>query len=192
MGRYSTYPTLFDECHNLSIEFLNKHGYLINGQSKIGKVTWSNRGVIRATISIQVIMIGTPRILFDYRCNGEPRKYVVNLTYCPSNLGKGKVWYFVCFHTGKRCRKLHLLDGYFIHRSALRSGMYESQTKSKSWRTMEKVYGSYFDLERLYQQLYSKHFKRHYKGRPTRRYLKLMRKINKGERFPISEMKNLF
>ena len=71
-------------------------------------------------------------------------------------------------------------------------GMYESQTKSKRWRQWDRLYGGYFELDRLYQQLYSKHFKTHYNGKPTRRYLKLMRKINEGEWIPISEMKNLF
>jgi hypothetical protein len=42
-----------------------------------------------------------------------------------------------------------------------------------------------------FHELYSKHFKTHYNGKPTKWYLKLMRKINDGERIPISEMKTL-
>ena len=109
-----------------------------------------------------------------------------------SNLGKGKIWYFRCPFTGKRCRKLHLIDERFMHRSALPSGMYSSQTHSKKWRLMEKVYGCYFDVDRYYEQLYSKHFKTHYNGKPTKRYLKLMRQINKAERYTVSEIENLF
>ena len=56
---------------------------------------------------------------------------------------------------------------------------------------MDKVYGSYFKLDDLYEELYSKHFKTHYYGKPTKRYLKLMRKINKAEHIPIPEMKTL-
>ena len=52
---------------------------------------------------------------------------------------------------------------------------------SKSWRQMDKVYGSYFELDRLYEQLYSKHFKTHYNSKPTKRYLKLIQQINKVE-----------
>ena len=66
--------------------------------------------------------------------------------------------------------------------------MYECQTRSKRWRQMDKVYGSYFKLDRLYEELYSKHFKTHYKGNPTRRYLKLIKQINKAERFTDSEI----
>ena len=57
---------------------------------------------------------------------------------------------------------------------------------------MEEVYGSYFDIDRLYEELYSKHFKTHYNGKPTKRYLKLMRQINKAERLSVSEIENLF
>ena len=70
--------------------------------------------------------------------------------------------------------------------------MYESQTKSKSWRLMDKVYGSYFKLDELYEELYSKHFKTHYNGKPTKRYLKLLEQINRAERFTDSDIEKLF
>ena len=49
-------------------------------------------------------------------------------------------------NTRKRCRKLHLINERFMHRSNLPSGMYESQTQSKSWRQMKSVYGRYLNL----------------------------------------------
>ncbi len=79
-----------------------------------------------------------------------------------------------------------------MHRSALPSGMYSSQTHSKKWRFIEKVYGSCFDIDNHYEEIYSKHFKTHYNGKPTKRYLKLMRQINKAERLSVSEIENLF
>ena len=54
------------------------------------------------------------------------------------------------------------------------------------------VYGSYFDLDRHYEELYSKHFKKFYNGRPTKRYLKLMTKINQGEGVGNGEIERLF
>ncbi len=59
--------------------------------------------------------------------------------------------------------------------------MYDSQTKSKKWRLWDRLYGSYFKLDKLYEELYSKHFKTNYKGKPTKRYLKLIQQINKIE-----------
>ena len=79
-----------------------------------------------------------------------------------------------------------------MHRSALPSGMYECQTKSKSWRQMEKVYGCYFDLDNLYEELYSKHFKKFYAGKPTKRYLKIMRQLQKVEQISPLEIERLF
>ncbi len=79
-----------------------------------------------------------------------------------------------------------------MHRSALPSGMYSTQTHSKKWRLMEKVYGCYFDCDKYYQELYSKHFKTHYNGKPTKRYLKLMRQIQKSEQFTPEDIERLY
>ncbi len=73
---------------------------------------------------------------------------------------------------------------------AFPNGMYGSQTKSKKWRQMDEVFGSYFKLDNLYEELYSKHFKTHYNGKPSMRYLKLMKKINRAECFTDSEIRN--
>ncbi len=113
------------------------------------------------------------------------------LVSIPSNLGKGKVWYFVCPHTNKRCRKLYLISGYFLHREAFNGCMYESQTKSKKWREMERVYGSYFKSDECYEELHKKHFKKFYNGKPTKRYLKLMQKISQSERIPKEEIERV-
>ena len=62
--------------------------------------------------------------------------------------------------------------------------MYECQTKSKKWREIEKIYGAYFDADKHYEQLYSKHFKKFYAGKPTKRYLKIMRQLPQGALIP--------
>ena len=192
MSRYSTFPTLYDEVLQISITKLKQWEYLNPNQFKSGTITWSNDGEETASISISLnTQITQPYIELNYKSNDEPRKYKVRLVSIPSNLGIGKIWYFLCPQTHKRCRKLYLVGGYFLHREAFKGCMYDSQTKSKSWRQMVNVCGGYFELERLYEEKYSKHFKKHYNGKPTKRYLKLMRKINKGERIPISEIKTL-
>jgi hypothetical protein len=57
---------------------------------------------------------------------------------------------------------------------------------------MERVFGSYFKLDGLYEQLYSKHFKMHYNGKPTKRYLRLIQQINRAEHFNMSNIEQLF
>lgn len=102
------------------------------------------------------------------------------------------VYYFHCPFTDKRCRKLHFINQRFMHRSALPSGMYEKQIQSKKWRQMDKVYGCHFELDHHYKELFSKHFKKYYNGKPTKKYLKLMQKIKKGEGFSSEEIERLY
>ena len=192
MPKPSTYPTLFDEVLQLNISKLKQWGYLEPDQVKSGTLTWSSNGNPTGSISIRVnINCERTYIELDYKFRDEPRKSKVMLVSIPSNLGKGKVWYFVCPHTNKRCRKLYLISGYFLHREAFNGCMYESQTKSKKWREMEKMFGCYFDSDKCYAELFSKHFKKFYNGKPTKRYLKLMQKISQSERIPKEEIERV-
>lgn len=193
MPKFPTYPTLFDEVLQIDISKLKKWGYLNPEQTKSGTITWSSNGNKTGSISIKVKPHSEQLYIeLDYKYRDEPRKYKVNLVSIPSNLGKGVVWYFLCPQTNKRCRKLYSIGGYFLHREAFSECMYESQTRSKKWRQIEKIYGYYFDIDKHYEKLYSKHFKIHYNGKPTKRYLKLMKEIKKAERFTASDIEQLF
>ena len=44
---------------------------------------------------------------------------------------------------------------------------------------VERFFGSYFDKEKIFEELYGKHFKKFYKGKPTKRYVKLMQQLKK-------------
>jgi len=50
----------------------------------------------------------------------------------------------------------------------------------------------YFDIDKHYEELYNKHFKTHYNGKPTKRYLKLIKQINKAKRFTSYDIERLF
>jgi alpha-N-acetylglucosamine transferase len=58
--------------------------------------------------------------------------------------------------------------GTFCTALAFKSAMYEKQTYSSSkrslWRQMDKL----FCTDSVYEQIYSKHFKKYYKGKPQR------------------------
>jgi hypothetical protein len=178
MPRHYTFPDLLDECKTLSISKFKEWGYLEPGNFKSGTVHWSRDEQRYASISV---LINTnaerPFLELDYRCNGEPVNYKVYLVSIPSNIGKGNVWYFLCPNTGKRCRKLYMINTYFLHRSAFRGAMYEKQTYSKNARQQAKLWGRLFDTDKIYEQIYSKHFKKQYAGKPTKRYLKLWKKL---------------
>jgi len=193
MPKPHTFPTLFDEVKTVSISFLSKHGYLKPDKWQNGTITWSRNGEKTGWISIEVnTQHERPYLELDYKCNGTPINYRVQLISAPSNLGKGVVWCFVCPHTGKRCRKLYLADYYFYHRSAFRGCMYDKQTQSKKYRYLDKTLGAYFQADQLYSQLYKKHFKKKYAGKPTKKYLKLTRQIKLAERVSHKEIERLY
>jgi|TARA_B110000116_G_C16509504_1_gene434952 hypothetical protein len=77
---------------------------------------------------------------------------------------------------------------YFQHRTVLNTEMYSKQTESKNWRGLAKYYGSYFESDTLYQELYSKYFRMHYKGKPTKRYLRILNKLKQGNQVNESDI----
>ena len=189
MPKFPTSPTLYDDALQISISKLKAWGYLKPKQILSGTLNWSVNGNHTGSISIQVnTNAKRPYIELDYKFKDEPRNYKVWFASVSSNLGKGEILYFLCPHTNKRCRKLYSIGGYFLHREAFNGCMYDSQTKSKSWRNLDKEFGVIFKTEKLYDKIYSKHFKTHYKGKPTKRYLRLMDQIKKIERISYSEM----
>ena len=182
MPKTHTFPTLYNEVLQLKIADLKRWKYLTAGQIISGLVTWSRNGNKTGEISIQVNMQGAqPFVELDYSFKGEARKYSVLLTSSTSNLKAGEIWYFVCPKTNKRCRKLYSIGGYFLHREAFKGCMYETQTRTKKVRAIDKRLGFYFKFDELYRQLNQKHLKRSYAGKPTKKYLRLTQKIQQVE-----------
>lgn len=191
MPKPATYPYLFDEALQMNVTKLKKWGYLEPGHVLSATLRWGNNENLRGSISITVnTKAQRPFIELDYKFRDEPRKYHVYLTTKPSNLGNGNIWYFICPATGKLCRKLYCLGGYFLHREAFKGYMYESQIFSKKWREMDKLYSAFFN-ERIYEQIYKKHLKKTYAGKPTKKYAKLMIELAKAERISVDDIERL-
>ena len=184
MPKPPTNPTLYDDLIMVTISFLSKQGYLKLNQWRDGTITWSRNGNKISSISIKVnTQPESSYIELDYKCNGNQINYKVQLISVTSNIGKGLVWYFICPHTGKRCRNLYLANTYFYHRSAFRGCMYRSQTESKINRLITQKYKP-MHKGNEYDQLKEKYFKLYYNGLPTKRYLRIMKKINKAKNLP--------
>lgn len=183
MAKFPTFPTLYDECKTVTITKLKEWGYLEPNQIITGgMITWSRNGNKTGSIGISASTISpTSYIELNYNYKETtPIHYRINLVSVPSNIGKGVLWYFVCPKTGKQCRKLYLIEGYFYHRSAS-PGMYEKQTYSHKNRILFRKFDALFGTDKVFEQLNSKGFKKTYAGKPTKRYLKLMRKIREAE-----------
>jgi hypothetical protein len=163
MPKPMTMPYIIDEAKDISIINLRKWKYLKPYTYKTGIVSWSRNGIKTSTMNIIVQMQKDRGVLtLDYKCNGTKYNYNIQIISKPSNLGKGNVFYFICPFTFKTCRKLNLYSEHFIHRSAIKDGMYSKQIESKKYRQIDRVYGSYFKREKYFDILYSKNFKRSY------------------------------
>ena len=193
MPKPSTLPTLYDHVCQISISNLRRWGYLAPDCIKNGVLRWSWQGETTAKISFYVDTIeDRPYIELNYRANGEPRRYKVYLVCVPSNLRRGRIWYFLCPVTGKRARKLYCVGGYFLHRAAFTGCMYECQTQAKRHRDWNHLVGAYFELDRVYMELHKPYFKQTYAGKPTKKYLRIAQKIERGKRVPDSFAENAF
>ncbi|MDV3472078.1 hypothetical protein CMU02_11870 [Elizabethkingia anophelis] len=193
MGRYATYPTEIERLKMISIADLKRMKLLTSDNFVSTTINWTNRNTRENTGSISVSIhtgenYGTITFNYKYR-DTDKINYTAQLITRQSNLGKGKLWFFVCPNTGKVCRKLHLINGYFVHRSINPNLMYEKQLESKKMREWSKRFGILLD-ENVYSQLYSKHFKKYYRRKPTKRYLKLIQKIRQRESIDVWEFEN--
>ena len=192
MAKNPTFPTLYNEALQINISKFKKWGYLETNHIINSTLNWSRNGQQIASISISVHTNSPqPFIMLDYNHNKEPKNYKIYLTSTPSNLNKGLIWYFICPKTNKRCRKLYLVDGYFLHREAFNGCMYETQTYSKKNRDLFKIIDPYFKSDKLYEQLYKKHLKKSYAGKPTKKYLKITEQIQRAESIPYQKIEKL-
>ena len=185
-------PTLYDDVLQVTISKLKEWGYLTPNQYKTGTLTWSRNGNKIGAISIIVNMsLESPCIEFDYMHQGTPVNYKVLLVSIPSNLGIGRIWYFLCPHTLKRCRILYSVGQQFLHREAFRGCIYEIQTQSQKSRRVNKLLDIALGGSKARDQIYGKHFKTHYAGRPTKRYLRLMNQVRQSEQFSARDLDRL-
>lgn len=106
MPKYPTFPECFDLVDQVSISSLRKWGYLEPGRRTPGTIVWTRDGRTVGSISVIVDMVGE-FVELEYSRAGEHIKDRVRLANAPSNLSKGRVWYFICPATGMRCRKLY-------------------------------------------------------------------------------------
>ena len=193
MPKCPTFPSLYNDMLQINISSLKKKGYLTKNRAVSGSISWTCNGIQTATAAITVHWTDLESFVeLKYSYKKEPRTYKVQIVFENSNLNNGKVPFLLCPHTYQMARKLYLIDGWFVHRSASNSAMYECQTQSKKYRQIEKTYGAYFDLEKLYDQLYKKHFKKFYAGKPTKKFVSLQKQLDKANSFSLQEIEALY
>lgn len=183
MGRYRT-GTTTGEAVRIKLSYLLKEGFIQKGAITRGVLSWTNGG----RISIECKYIEDEQyIRLNYILTNRDRDkreydYKIQLTFIPSNLGKGNVPYFVCPVTGNPCRILYRAYGSPIwkSRNAYRYTLfYPTQTSSK----LSKYNDEYWLLDKRIKRLESEiRNQTHYNGKPTRRYKRLQRLRERKER----------
>lgn len=174
MSKHRTWPTLFDECKRIELSYLWKRYAMWIPQHRNISLAWTCCGRPAGNIDL-IIDTREMYIELDYKYGDEPRCYRVQLVSVPSNLGKGRIWYFLCPQTNKRCRILYGVDGWFLHRSAFRGCCYDRQTLSKQYLLLDY---SIFPRQIEINEQLSK-CRKTYRGKPTRRYRNLIRRLEK-------------
>jgi len=114
--------------------------------------------------------------------NGRLCEQRLTIVGVPKPFG-GFQHYFVCPITGKRCSRLYRFEnansGRFAHREAFPSACYSIQTLSKS----DRVFAT---KRRSEEALSRKGIKKSYKGKPTRRYAALSRRLQRAKKAEAS------
>lgn len=177
MARTPTFPDCFDEAKTITITCLRRLGYLIPGffvRNASVHSTLGGRPCGSITLDVDAVNQFV-ELRYDvkrqYEDSARAIKYRVKLERRASNLGNGRIWYFICPATGKRCRTLYGIGDHFLSRFAYPSAMYSSQTKSKQRRELFRMF-RLLDLESEFRR---KPFARTiYNGKPTRRFARLL------------------
>lgn len=177
MAKWPTSPILLEECCSFTISDLIRLGYLDTDSSVDSGTLSCTRGYnvySQANISVN-IQADKPFISIEYWIGAKRIKYNVGLFSKTSNIGRGVVWFFICPVTGKRCRKLYLINNYFVHRAAFSGCIYTNQSYS---HTRRRYYGQMEKLrriEKITSCMNKPYFKHEYKGKTTKRFLKIRR-----------------
>ena len=192
MPKPHTFPTLLNSVLQLKISVLKRDQFLVPGTIRSGTLSWSHNGNKTASIGITVNMASAPPYVeLDYKYRNIPRNYQVRLISVPSNLGNGEIWYFLCPNTGKRCRILYCIGGYFLHREAFRGAYYDSQIRSKKMRYYDKMFGALYQTDKLYDELHKPYFKPYYNGQPTKRHIRINKKLHEADRVSVEDWEKI-
>lgn len=189
MPNHHSFPTLFDDVLKINISKIKKSGFL--EANKSGNITWSRNGESFSSISIDSRITNSNTILLSYSYNGESRVCKIQIVTVQSNLGKGEIPLFICPVTHKKSRILYFINGYFVHREASKESMYESQTYSKNMREQFKLFENITGHEKAYEKIHSKYFKKFYNGKPTKSFVKLLKKIQLSESYSQRDFERL-
>lgn len=183
MGRNRT-GTTTKESYRIELSYLIKKGFIKKGKSISFSLKWTGGSSIAVlchyTDKEQYMRVNY--ILTSWDGQKSEHDYKIQLSFVPSNLGRGYVPFFLCPDTGNRCRILYRTYGSPIWKSrqAYRKTIfYPSQVSSKIYKYCDEYWRLEDEIEKLKEETRNQ---THYNGKPTRRYKRLQRLIEKQSR----------
>lgn len=180
-----------NDYYTFSVADLKRLGYLQEYTAVSGRLVWSRDGEAVASVGAATDTRGVPVLKLSYTYYGEPRDMTIYLRWKNSNLnpesGHG-YYYFVCPQTGTLCRKLYLVDGWFMSRAAFKP-LYPQQRLSHEKRENSLAW---FDSVARVDDLRAERYRREtYNGKITpygRRVRKAMEKRDRLESLSVQRL----
>jgi hypothetical protein len=182
------------ECLTLNVSFLKG---LQPGDIRDNTLTWYRGDEKRGSVDFFAYAVGREpgqaSVRLNYTYDSKPMQWEIELICIPSNLGKGKgfIWFFKCPVTGRKCRKLHFVDGRFVHRSALIGAFYELQTYSQRTILLKRLVDVCIVPYNVKKEMKGRYFKPTYNGNITRRHERLLQQIDRTRRITLEQVESL-
>jgi hypothetical protein len=194
MGRYSTGIMTTDQSLKIDLSYLLKNGFLKKNKTLMGTLSWSteyepNLGSIQIQTFIsdveawiRLIYVVTD-LKTGIKTSHDDKVYLETIK---SNLGKGELHYFICPTSGQRCKILYRAYGSNIWKSreAYSNRIYYSCQKASKLNYANERYWSIDSMQRKANRNPQRH-QTHYKGQPTKRYLRESQLDRKKEQFDM-------
>jgi hypothetical protein len=187
MGRQSTGAISTGGALRIELKYLLKKGFIKKNCNIQGTLSWTNG----SSISVYSSYTEEEKFLrlvytISDKTTGEKQKYdyKIELAEVTSNLGKGKVLYFVCPESWNNCRILYKCYGSpkWKCRKAYKTRIYyESQMGSN----YDYYNTRYWQIDKQIKKLQEQRKSYSYKGIATKRYLRLQALRESQERFDL-------
>lgn len=203
MGRYYfNKKDTVEESRRIEMPWLRQHNWL-NGMIS-GTLSWKSRWS-ESSVSAYIHTIETEyqkpfmRLIYSTAKDSEQKRefdYNVSIVSTPCNF-KGKRFWFICplvkdnSPCGRKVSKLYMPPGslYFGCRKCHDLTYSASQEHNHHFESFQKV----FDYEKRIEKLYSAIGRKHYRGRPTKKYLRYLKykRLYEANSSLMAQMDNL-
>ncbi|MDX5477458.1 MAG: hypothetical protein LPJ98_03295 [Cyclobacteriaceae bacterium] len=186
MAKNPTFPTLVEDLPFISIQALKNQGLLNPGVKTSGIFNLLiDKKPSGGRISVFLDLTKFMYINLDWYDGKKNHNISITLNQVHSNLGKGKIFYFLCPKSGQKCSKLYFI-GHSVASAKWLNLYYKDQILSKKSYAFLRLCKAFFEVDELIKEFFS--LKKHsYRGKLTRRAKQLQSKIDKKRRL-ISEL----